>query len=116
MRVSGLGSPAIPSLVGAIVAPASLAGKMGCAAVDDLVCSVTTGSGNCTLTTPCASALGPMASTLSAGFAPASGIDLTLAGTAMPADTNGDLVVDQLTGTWAGPGLASTSKLTGSQP
>ncbi len=116
VRVSGLGSPAIPSLVAAVVAPASRNGKMGCAAVDDLVCSVTTGSGSCTLTTPCASALTPMASTLAAGFAPASGIDLTLAGTAAPVDANGDLVVDLLTGTWSGPGLASTSSFTGQNP
>ena len=116
VRVSGLGSPAIPSLVAAVVAPAAYGGKMGCAAVDDLVCNVTTGSGTCTLTTPCASALAPMAATLAAGFAPASGIDLTLAGSATPADTNGDLVVDQLSGTWSGPGLQSTSTLAGTQP
>ena len=114
VRVSGLGSPAIPSLVAAVVAPASRSGKMGCAAVDDLVCSVTTGSGTCALTTPCASALGPVASELAAGFAPASGIDLTLSGTAMPVDSNGDLVVDLLSGgAWSGPGLAATSTFTG---
>ena len=116
-RVSGLGSPAIPSLVAAVVAPASRAGKMGCAAVDDLVCSVTTGSGTCALTTPCASALGPVAAELSAGFAPASGIDLTLSGTATPVDSDGDLVVDLLSGgAWSGPGLAATSSFTGQKP
>ena len=116
-RVSGLGSPAIPSLVAAVVAPASRSGKMGCAAVDDLVCSVTTGSGSCALATPCASALGPMAADLAAGFAPASGFDLTLSGTATPVDANGDLVVDLLSGgAWTGAGLAPTSSFSGMSP
>ncbi|HEX9104389.1 MAG TPA: Ig-like domain-containing protein [Polyangia bacterium] len=115
-RIAGLGSPAIPALVAAVVAPAAHGGKMGCAAVDDLVCSVTTGSGTCALTTPCASALGPLASSLAAGFAPASGIDLSLSGTATPVDANGDLIVDLLTGSWSGPALSSTSSFTGTQP
>jgi hypothetical protein len=116
-RVSGLGSPAIPSLVAAVVAPAAHGGKMGCAAVDDLVCSVTTGSGTCALATPCASALGPVAAALSAGFAPGSGIDLTLSGTATPVDSDGDLVVDLLNGgAWSGPGLAAASSFTGQKP
>jgi hypothetical protein len=115
-RVMGLASPPIPSLVAAIVAPASRAGKMGCAAVDDLVCSVTTGSGSCALTTPCASALAPMAATLEAPFAPASGIDLTLMGSATPVDSDGDLVVDLLNGGgWTGPGLAAMSTFTGTK-
>jgi hypothetical protein len=117
VRVMGLGSPVIPSLVSAIVAPASHGGKTGCAGVDDLVCSVTTGSGSCALTTPCASALGPMAASLSAGFAPSSGIDLTLAGTATPVDNDGDLVVDDLKGgVWIGPGLSSGSGFVGTRP
>jgi hypothetical protein len=75
---------------------------------------VTTGSATCALPTPCASALGPMASDLAAGFAPSSGIDLTLAGTAAPVDSDGDLVVDLLNGTWnAGGGLASGSTFNG---
>ena len=115
VRVAGLASPAIPSLVAAIVAPASHGGKTGCAAVDDLVCTVTTGAGGCALATPCASALGPMASQLSAGFAPASGIDLTLTGTATPVDSDGDLLVDLLNGTWSGAGLAAGSTFTGTR-
>lgn len=112
VRVAGLGSPAIPALVSAIVMPAAHGGKSGCAAVDDLVCSVTTGSGSCALTTPCASALGPMSSQLSAGFAPSSGVDLTLAGTATPTDGDGDLLVDLLDGTWSGAALAAGSTFT----
>jgi hypothetical protein len=120
VRVSGLTLPAIPALVAALVAPASHGGKMGCAAVDDLVCSVTTGMGACALGTPCAGALAPLAATLAAPFAPASGIDLTLAGTATPVDNDGDLVVDALaggvwTGTAAGAGLAASS-FTGERP
>lgn len=115
MRVMGLGSPAIPALVAAVVAPAAHGGKMGCAAVDDLVCNVTTGSGSCALATPCASALAPMAAELSAGFAPASGIDVTLIGSAMPIDSDGDLLVDLLNGTWSGMGLASGSTFTGTR-
>jgi hypothetical protein len=115
-RVAGLSAPVIPSLVSAIVAPAAHGGKMGCAAVDDLVCVVTTGSGSCALTTPCASALAPLAATLSAPFAPSSGIDLTLAGTVMPVDSDGDLVVDMLVGgLWAAPGLAASSSFSGTR-
>ncbi|MCU1279465.1 MAG: hypothetical protein JWM53_3011 [bacterium] len=117
MRIAGLGSPPIPALVAAVVAPASRSGKMGCAAVDDLVCTVTTGSGTCALTTPCASALAPVAAMLQAPFAPVSGIDLMLAGSATPIDSNGDLVVDQLAGgKWTGAGLTSASTFTGDQP
>jgi hypothetical protein len=117
MRVTGLASPAIPSLVAAVVAPASRSGKMGCAAVDDLVCFVTTGSGGCALTTPCASALAPVAASLSAGFAPSSGIDLMLSGSATPVDSDGDLIVEQLTGgAWTGAGLAPSSTFTGVSP
>jgi hypothetical protein len=115
VRVPGLASPAIPSLVAAIVAPAAHGGKTGCAAVDDLVCTVTTGAGSCALATPCASALAPMASQLSAGFAPTSGIDLTLAGTAMPIDSDGDLLVDLLNGAWSGASLAAGSTFTGTR-
>ncbi len=116
VRVPGLSAPVIPSLVSAIVAPAAHGGKMGCAAVDDLVCNVTTGSGSCALTTPCASALAPLAATLAAPFAPVSGIDLTLAGTVMPVDSDGDLVVDMLTGgVWSAPGLAASSSFAGSR-
>ena len=92
-------------------------GKSGCAAVDDLVCTVTTGSGSCALTTPCASALGPMAATLEAPFAPASGVDLTLAGKATPVDSDGDLVVDLWSGgVWSSAGLAAMSTFTGTRP
>jgi len=116
MRVSGLSPPLIPSLVAAIVAPASHGGKMGCAGVDDLVCSVTTGSGSCALTTPCASALAPMAATLTAPFAATSGYDLTLAGTAMPVDSDGDLIVDGFAGgLWTGAGLAASSTFGGTR-
>lgn len=115
VRVPGLGAPAIPALVSAVVAPAMRSGKMGCAAVDDLVCSVTTGSGSCALATPCASALSPMAADLAAGFAPSSGIDLTLAGSATPIDSDGDLVVDLLNGTWSGAELAAGSTFSGTR-
>ncbi len=113
-RFPSLGSPPIPALVASVVQPAARNGKMGCAAVDDLVCSVTTGSSSCTLSTPCASALGPLSSTLSAPFAASSGIDLTLTGTAMPLDGDGDLVVDQLAGgAWTGSALAPMSTFMG---
>ena len=50
VRVAGLGSPAIPCAGRRrSCAPAAHGGKSGCAAVDDLVCSVTTGSGSCAL-------------------------------------------------------------------
>jgi hypothetical protein len=89
---------------------------MGCAGVDDLVCSVTTGSGSCALGTPCASALGPMAATLTAPFAATSGYDLTLAGTAMPVDSDGDLIVDGFAGgLWTGAGLAASSTFSGTR-
>ena len=78
---------------------------------------MTTGSGSCALATPCASALAPMAAALSAPFAPSSGIDLTLAGTATPVDNDGDLVVDDLAGgVWIGVGLASGSSFVGTRP
>jgi len=58
-----------------------------------------------------------VAAALSAGFAPASGIDLTLSGTATPVDSDGDLVVDLLNGgAWSGPGLAAASSFTGQKP
>ena len=58
-----------------------------------------------------------MAASLSAPFAPSSGIDLTLAGSATPVDSDGDLVVDQLTGgVWIGPGLSSASGFAGTRP
>jgi hypothetical protein len=107
-RVAMLGSPPIQSLVQRVVAVASRNGKMGCAAVDDLVCSVTTGSASCTLPTPCAGALAPLAATLEAPLAPSSGIDLTLQGTAQPIDQDGDLQVDQLAaGAWSAPELSA---------
>jgi len=110
-----LGSPVIPSLVAAVVAPASHGGKTGCAGVDDLVCNVTTGSGSCALATPCASALGPVAADLAVGFAPASGLDLTLTGSAMAIDGDGDLIVDALDGTWSDAGLATGSTFSGTR-
>lgn len=120
VRFPTLGSPPIPSLVAAVVAVASRNGKTGCAAVDDLVCTVTAGSGSCALATPCANALAPLAATLAAPFAPASGVDLTLHGSAMPVDSDGDLVVDQLgAGVWTSPDLTAApgnDAFTGTRP
>jgi hypothetical protein len=110
LRVGTVTAPPIEGLVKAVVAPASRNGKMGCAAVDDLVCSVTTGAPGCSLTTPCASAVTPMAATLEAPFAATTGIDLTLAGTATAVDSDGDLQVDLLSGgSWSAPGLAPST-------
>jgi hypothetical protein len=58
-----------------------------------------------------------VAASLSAGFAPSSGIDLMMSGSAAPIDSNGDLVVDQLTGgKWTGAALTSSSSFTGARP
>ena len=118
-RISGLGSPAVRSLVAAVVAAASRNGKSGCAAVEDLVCSVIGGT-PCNQQAACLAAIDTVAASLGAGFllSPASpGIDLTLAGSAVPIDSDGDLVVDQLTGgVWAAPGLTPPSSFTAVRP
>jgi hypothetical protein len=116
MRVTGLGSPAIHALVAAVVQAASRSGKTGCAAVEDLVCSVL-GTMPCNLQAACVAAIDSVAASLAAGFAPSSGIDLMMSGSATPVDNDGDLVVDQLTGgTWTGGGLTSSSTFTGDRP
>ena len=105
-RIPTLGSPPIPSLVDLVISVAARNGKMGCAAVDDLVCSVLA---SCSAVTPCDSARAPLAATLAAPLAPASGVDLTLSGTAQPVDQDGDLVLDQLAaGAWSAPELTTT--------
>ncbi|MGZ3405308.1 MAG: hypothetical protein ACXVAN_02610, partial [Polyangia bacterium] len=97
MRVTGLASPAIHGLVAAVVQAASRNAKTGCAAVEDLVCSVL-GTMPCNEQAACTAAIDSVAASLAAGFAPSSGIDLMLSGSATPVDNDGDLVVDQLTG------------------
>ncbi|MGZ3439626.1 MAG: hypothetical protein ACXVDD_08920, partial [Polyangia bacterium] len=113
MRVTGLASPAIHGLVAAVVQAASRNAKTGCAAVEDLVCSVL-GTMPCNEQAACTAAIDSVAASLAAGFAPSSGIDLMLSGSATPVDNDGDLVVDQLTGgVWTGGGLTSSSLFTG---
>src|SRR5262249_33714358 len=92
VRVPGLGSPPVEALMAAVVDAATGNGKTGCDAVEDLVCTVPTGSSSCALATSCLSARAAVAATLDAPFAPTSGIDLTLAGGAKPVDSDGDLV------------------------
>ncbi|MDB4969098.1 MAG: hypothetical protein JWN44_4787 [Myxococcales bacterium] len=104
VRVSGLGSPAVKSLVTAVVLAAARNGKVGCAAVEDLLCSVLGGA--CSYQAACGAAIDTIAANLDAPFAPASGIDLTLGGSAQSVDADGDLQVDLLTGgSWVAPGL-----------
>jgi hypothetical protein len=91
------------TLLGAIVAVAMHGGKTGCAAVEDLVCSVT-GAGSCTGTVDpaCAGALDAWGMQLSAPFAPPTDLDVTLSGQATTADTDGDLLIDLLSpGAWS---------------
>ena len=72
------------ALVAAVVQAASRSGKTGCAAVEDLVCSVSIGSAACAIAGGRARAPSTRWPRRSAPFAPASGIDLTLAGSATP--------------------------------
>lgn len=105
----------IHALVAAVVQAASRSGKTGCAAVEDLVCSVL-GTMPCTLQAACTAAIDSVAADLASGFAPSSGIDLTLSGSAKPIDNDFDLVVDQLmSGTWTSAELTSSS-FTGDRP
>jgi hypothetical protein len=96
VRVPALSPASIPELVKAVVQAASRNGKVGCAAVEDLLCSLLGGA--CSYQAACTAALTTIAADLEAPFAPASGIDLTLGGSAQPVDANGDLQVDLLTG------------------
>lgn len=96
VRVPGIGSPPIRALVAAVVAAAMRNGKSGCAAVEDLVCSVL--GGTCNYQAACASAIDSVAASLDGPFAPASGIDLVMMGSAQAVDNVGDLVVHQLVG------------------
>jgi hypothetical protein len=91
------------TLLGAVVAVAMHGGKTGCAAVEDLVCTVTGATGCAGQIDPaCASALDAWAAVLNLPFAPPTGIDVTLSGQATVADTDGDLLIDLLSpGTWS---------------
>ncbi len=97
-------SPATPhGLWSAMVAAAQRSAKMGCAAVEDLICTVT-GAGSCigVVSPACTTALDDLAMPLDAVFAAPPGIDFTLAGQAIAFDSAGDLVIDQLKpGTWS---------------
>jgi hypothetical protein len=107
VRVTNLGSPEVPALVTAVIDAAARNGKVGCAAVEDLVCAVV---GSCTWQTSCASAKDAVAAALDAPFAPVSALDLWLSGTVQTVDTTGDLVVDLLTaGNWTASGLLPSS-------
>ncbi|MSP63642.1 MAG: hypothetical protein EXR72_25520 [Myxococcales bacterium] len=91
----------LAAIVGAAQRTANIGGVptklTGCAAIKDLVCTVT-GALMCDSTGACESGLDALAATLDQPFAPPSGIDLSWAGTASATDGNGDLVADALQG------------------
>jgi hypothetical protein len=112
--MSGLGVPprmtpiavATQTLVTGIVTPAARSGKMGCAAVEDLICTAIGMSGTCGLQTACNNAIMTVAGQLSGPFAPPATIDLTWSGTATAMDSTGMLVIDTLTsGAWTSTAL-----------
>ena len=115
VRFPTLGTPPVHALVAAVVQAAARNGKSGCAAVEDLVCSVIGGT-PCNQQAACLAAIDQVAAALDAPFAPTSGIDLALAGSATAVDATGDLIVDRLdAGSWMAPGL-QTSSFSGTRP
>ncbi len=97
-----------PHLVAAVIASASRNGKTGCAAVEDLICTVT-GASSCVgpVATACTSAIDTIGSGLTAGFAAPTSFDLHLAGSVSAVDTDFDLAVDALQGgIWQSPGAS----------
>lgn len=114
VRYPALGSPPIHALVAAVVQVAARNGKTGCAAVEDLICSVL--GGPCNYQAACLAAIDSVAASLDGLFAPASGIDLRLGGSVQAVDDVGDLVVHKLVGgTWSSPGLQPSS-FSGTKP
>ncbi|HZS35270.1 MAG TPA: hypothetical protein VFF06_00510 [Polyangia bacterium] len=103
--------PSSRGLWGAVVGAAARSGKTGCAAVEDLICTATGAPGCAGNVEPaCTAALDALAATLDAGFAPPTGIDVTLQGTAVLGYGAGDLLVQTLNaGHWTPSGLASAS-------
>lgn len=114
-RLPAVTPPTARALLGAVVAAASRpGGKVGCAAVEDLVCTVT-GAAACTgaVDPACTAALDTLADALEAPFQPPTAIDFPLSGVATTADSDGDLLVDKLgAGVWTSS-LAATAPFTG---
>src|SRR5262249_18319312 len=101
----------VRGLVSAVVDAASRNGKSGCAAVEDLVCSVT-GAASCAGAGEPAggSAIDTLGARLDAAFTVSSGVDLELAGEALASDSDFDLYVDRLTaGVWMTTGAKSAT-------
>jgi len=89
--------PSVRALVEATFAVASRGGKMGCAAVEDLVCGVTGASGCATTVAPaCSAVVDAEATALESAFADAPGLDFVVSGGATGVDSDGDLKVDAL--------------------
>jgi hypothetical protein len=79
---------------------------MGCAAVEDLICTAIGSPAGCSLQAACTSAIDTVAADLNAGFAPPKGIDLSWSGKATATDSQGLLIIDTLSaGTWTSPML-----------
>jgi hypothetical protein len=105
-------SPATPAgFADALVAAVAHGGKTGCPGVEDLVCSVTGAPGCAGQIAPaCAMTTQSLAASLENAFAPVNPdcapsaacrpLDLPLAGSATAVDSDGDLLVDRLTGVW----------------
>jgi hypothetical protein len=111
VRVPSLGMAPLPigaathALVAAIVASVSRSGKMGCAAVEDLICSAI--GSPCSLQAACTSAIDTVSNSLDAPFAPPPGLDLAWKGSAAATDSTAMLLIDMLTsGTWTSRSLA----------
>jgi hypothetical protein len=114
VKIAGLGTPPIHALVAAVVAAAMRSGKMGCAAVEDLLCAVI--GGPCNYQAACVSAIDSVAASLDGPFAPTSGIDLSMAGSAQAVDNVGDLVVHQLIGGSWSSSVLQPSTFSGTKP
>jgi hypothetical protein len=115
-RFSALTPPTILGLVQLFVSAAQRNGKVGCAAVEDLVCATTMAAACAGSIEPaCSGAVVALAEKLEGGFRPTADLDFTLSGQTNAVDSDGDLVIDRLElGSWSTP-LASTASFSGTR-